>query len=302
MSKCLGLGTAALVILAVTNVSAQPFREQPDGPRPPAITREDATAFLEARIAALHSGLQLTPEQERLWPAFERAYRERARLRMERLERLFAGRQEGRGEGREQPRADDPAARLQRRADALLREGAVLKMLADATAPLWQSFDDGQKRRFTILSRPNIMQGFLDRRDDRFGTRGLPGRDGDRFGEGRERRGFGPGGPGGRDGERFGSGREGRGFGLGPPRGRDDEFGPDRDPRVIPRRPDRDYGRDFGREGRGQFRWWHRPGEGGGRWRTGSMMDEDDVVGTVAVGDYGYDGRFGFSDDEDDEL
>jgi len=294
MSKCLGLGTAALVLLAVTNVSAQPFRERPDGPRPPAITREDAIAFLEARIAALHSGLQLTPEQERLWPAFERAYRERARLRMERLERMFAGRQEGRGEGREQPRTDDPAARLQRRAEALLRQGAVLKMLADAMAPLWQSFDDGQRRRFMILSRPNIMQGFMDRRDEMFG--GLPGRDGDRFGDGRERRGFGPGGPGERDGERFGSGREGRDFGFGAPRGRDDdEFGRDRDPRVMPRRPDRDYGR----EGRGQFRWWQGPS---GRWRTGSVMDDDDVVGTVAAGGYGYEGGLGFSDDEDDEL
>jgi hypothetical protein len=36
----------------------------------------DADTFaarLEARIAALHSGLQLTPEQESRWPAFEQA-------------------------------------------------------------------------------------------------------------------------------------------------------------------------------------------------------------------------------------
>src|ERR1700674_1103853 len=73
---------AALAILGASGVSAQTPRDRPDGP--PAISREDAGAFVEARIAALHSGLALTPDQERMWPAFEQAYREMARLRLER--------------------------------------------------------------------------------------------------------------------------------------------------------------------------------------------------------------------------
>ena len=47
----------------------------------------------------------------------------------------------------------DPVQRLQRRADALTVRGAALKRLADTLAPIYQSFDDGQKRRFTILAR-----------------------------------------------------------------------------------------------------------------------------------------------------
>ena len=43
--------------------------------------------------------------------------------------------------------------RLQRLADALTVRGAALKRLADTLAPLYQSLDDGQKRRFTILAR-----------------------------------------------------------------------------------------------------------------------------------------------------
>ncbi len=36
----------------------------------------DRAAFLDARIAALHAGLVLTPAQEKLWPSVESALRE----------------------------------------------------------------------------------------------------------------------------------------------------------------------------------------------------------------------------------
>jgi hypothetical protein len=134
--------TAALVVLGASSVCAQPAPDRGDGARPPALSLEDAGAYLEARISALHSGLQLTPEQERLWPAFEQAYRESAKLRLER--------------GSEPPSADDPVARMQRRADALTRRAAAAKALAEAAAPLWQSFGDGQKRRFAALARPSV--------------------------------------------------------------------------------------------------------------------------------------------------
>ena len=78
MWKKLVVGAAMLAVLGSSSVWAQP------APRPPMIlfSREDAGAFLEARIAALHAGLQLTPEQERIWPPFEQAYRERGKLRI----------------------------------------------------------------------------------------------------------------------------------------------------------------------------------------------------------------------------
>src|ERR1700730_1478667 len=103
-----------------------------DCPRAPAFSRDNAEAFIDARIAALHAGLRLTPDQERMWPAFEQAYRDLAKLRLDRAL------------GAAPPATDDPIARLGRRADLLTRRGAALKSLADAAAPLWHSCDDGQ--------------------------------------------------------------------------------------------------------------------------------------------------------------
>jgi len=62
---------------------------------------------------------------------------------------------ETRGKEQQQP-PTNPIERLKRVADALSRRGAVLKQIADAAAPLYQSLDDGQKERFRILSRATI--------------------------------------------------------------------------------------------------------------------------------------------------
>ena len=47
----------------------------------------------------------------------------------------------------------NPIERLQRRAEAMTAHGAALKRLADAAAPLYQSLDEAQKRRFAMLAR-----------------------------------------------------------------------------------------------------------------------------------------------------
>jgi len=99
-------------------------------------------AFADARIAALHAGLKLNADQEKIWPAFEQALRDFGKMRMD-----------GFAAARDQQPSSDPVQRLQRQADALSARGAALKGLADTLAPLYQSFDDGQKRRFTILAR-----------------------------------------------------------------------------------------------------------------------------------------------------
>ncbi len=107
-----------------------------------ALNADDMAAFADARIAALHAGLKLNADQEKIWPAFEQALRNLTKMRMDR----FAA-------ARNLQPSSDPVQRLQRRADALSAHGAALKQLADSLAPLYQSFDEGQKRRFTILAR-----------------------------------------------------------------------------------------------------------------------------------------------------
>jgi zinc resistance-associated protein len=104
-------------------------------------TAEDRSAFLDARIAALKAGLRLTAAQQASWPAFEQALRNVAQVRAERMQAAGG------------PPPSDPIDRLDRRANALTRIGTALKQLADAAKPLYQSFDDGQKRRFVILAR-----------------------------------------------------------------------------------------------------------------------------------------------------
>ncbi len=133
--------SAATLMIAVGAVAyAQQPPAGPDGGRRP-FAAEDRGALLDARIAALHAGLRLTPEQEKAWPAFEQASRDLAALRARRP----AG-----------PGADeslDPVQRIQRRAEALTAHGAALKRYGDALEPLYKSLDDGQKRRFGFLSR-----------------------------------------------------------------------------------------------------------------------------------------------------
>jgi zinc resistance-associated protein len=105
---------------------------------------EDINAFIDARVAALKAGLELTADQQKNWPAFEQAYRDLAKQRAEH----FKARHEQGGE------SINPIERLQKRADALNARGAALKHLADAASPLYQSLDDSQKHRFVMLARP----------------------------------------------------------------------------------------------------------------------------------------------------
>jgi zinc resistance-associated protein len=153
MWKALFVGVAAVVIAGSSLV----FAQQPAAPdaaqqqrndearrwRP---TAEDLAALVDARVAALKTGLKLTPEQERHWPAVETAIRTFANERLARVA-------ERRAQPREQRRPADPIERLRRRAEVMSSTAAGLRGLADAAEPLYRSLDDGQKRRFTMLAR-----------------------------------------------------------------------------------------------------------------------------------------------------
>ena len=109
-----------------------------------ALSPEDRAAFTDARIAALHAGLKLNADQEKLWPPVESAIRDMAKLRQQRREAM-----------RDRPHfADDAPAALRAMADAATARGEALRKLADASQPLYASLDQDQKRRAMILARP----------------------------------------------------------------------------------------------------------------------------------------------------
>ncbi len=170
-------GTTALAIAGGTLAYAQqgpgPVQRGPQW-RPSA---EDIGALADARIAALHTGLKLSAEQEKNWPAVEAALRDVAKLRQERV----AARANA-------DRPANPVERLGVMADAMQARGAALKKVAEAAGPLYNSLDDGQKHRFVLLAR------MLRPHEGAFGRRGMRGEFGER-GEGGWYHRFGPGGP-----------------------------------------------------------------------------------------------------------
>jgi len=78
-------GLAALAIVASTAVYAQYRPWFSEHMRQMRLTPEDRAAFVDARIAAVHAGLKLTPDQEKLWPPVEAAVRDFAKLRLDRI-------------------------------------------------------------------------------------------------------------------------------------------------------------------------------------------------------------------------
>jgi hypothetical protein len=85
----------------------------------------------------------LTPEQDKLWPAFVTSVRDAATARAEARK---AWRDER--EGAERP---SPGAMMSHMSENLAKASKDLKKVADAAKPLYDSFDDGQKRQFGPL-------------------------------------------------------------------------------------------------------------------------------------------------------
>lgn len=145
---------------------------------------EDRAAFVDARIAAVHAGLKLNAEQEKLWPPVEAAVRDFAKLR---IDRANARMNPPQGSA---DTPDDPVARLRQRADDMGATSAALKKIADAADPLYKTLDDAQKRRLAVLTRGRGPFGgggeegwrhrFMEHRMDRMMERGMDHFHGDR--------------------------------------------------------------------------------------------------------------------------
>src|ERR1700723_3722776 len=108
MKKILLAGIAALAIAGTTVVYAQ---HRPWFHEHMRMNPEDRAALTDARIAAVHAGLKLSPDQDKLWPPLETAVRDFAKLRIDRANARMNAKQN------EDQTADNPVARLRERAD-----------------------------------------------------------------------------------------------------------------------------------------------------------------------------------------
>jgi len=150
---------AAIAVLAIAGSTAVYAQYHPwfrDHMQHMRMNPEDRAAFVDARIAAVHAGLKLSADQEKLWPPVETAVRDFAKLRIERAQ----ARMKAQSDTQDNPqKADDPVSRLRERADNMIASATALKKIADAADPLYKTLDDGQKRRLSILTHDGRFGG-----------------------------------------------------------------------------------------------------------------------------------------------
>jgi LTXXQ motif family protein len=139
-----GVLTAAVVTGSSLAHAQTPVQVQTPVQEGPRLSQSDFKALTDARIALVKASLQLTPEQEKYWPALEEAIRARSAGRQQRLAAL--------AEQFRQPREVETFELLRKRADNMAQRAAELKKLVDAWQPLWQTLNPDQKRRLGILA------------------------------------------------------------------------------------------------------------------------------------------------------
>ena len=109
----------------------------------------DFNSLTDARVAMTKAALQLTPDQEKYWPAVEDAIRARAKNRQARWEKLAELKDAGTMvalQGR------NPIELMQRRAELLSQRAADLKKVADAWEPLYKTLSPDQKKRMAFVT------------------------------------------------------------------------------------------------------------------------------------------------------
>ena len=172
MLKMLSAGMTALVVITGSTLA---YAQTPSGgPASPRVNAADLNALMEGRVAIVKAALQLTPDQEKYWPAIEEAIRSRTKDRQTRLADEAKRIAELRDRSPiEVLRDRNPVEFLNRRADALAQRAADLKKLANAWQPLYQTLSADQKRRLGFLAvvtlrelRDKVEQRRIEAGDD----------------------------------------------------------------------------------------------------------------------------------------
>src|SRR5262245_22143544 len=131
----------ALLVLGFSSAHGQMAGAQDQ----PKMGQVDLKTLTDARLRLVKAALQLTPEQEKNWPALEEAIKARSAARQQRLTAY--------AETLRKQDEVDPFVLLRERADNMAQRGAELKKLVDAWQPLWQGLNPEQKVRMVILAR-----------------------------------------------------------------------------------------------------------------------------------------------------
>jgi LTXXQ motif family protein len=194
MMRRILLPLTALTV-CVFALAAPAASDEPSGPMGMERMQRWATdheALLDAKLAGLKAGLKLTSDQDKLWPPFESAVRDAAKLHMEHMKSMMEHMQkmhemmesmqkseEKKSEGMNETTAPgqtmSPVDRLEAIGQRMSEHGAAITKVADAAKPLYASLDDSQKRLFAVLGREMFMMGHGHRGMEMMGGMGMMG-------------------------------------------------------------------------------------------------------------------------------
>lgn len=155
MLKTVVIGTTALFLTASSIANAQSAQtSQTSSPATPdRLNATDRNTLTDMRVDLVKAALQLSPDQEKLWPPVESAIRARAEDRKARLAKISETVGRRADESRlEVMRNRDPIAFLQRRSEALAQRSADLDKLAEAWQPLYKTLSPEQRQRMAALA------------------------------------------------------------------------------------------------------------------------------------------------------
>ena len=155
MLKIAVIGTTALFLTASLIANAQTSQSsQTSSATPERLNAADRNTLTDMRVDLVKAALQLTPDQEKYWPAVESAIRARAEDRKARLAKIgeTVGRRADNESRIEALRNRDPITFLQRRSEALAQRSADLDRLAEAWQPLYKTLSPEQRQRMAAVA------------------------------------------------------------------------------------------------------------------------------------------------------